>query len=139
MSVKEYKFIGCFLFCFFLVLSSCKAQNKTTTIVEELTGKTWLHSHEEDKNGLRAFRTQDFSFPPSRGREGFEFHEDSTFIYYSIAPTDGTQRNKGTWTAKGNEIMVKFPGDTSYKKELIFKIEGYENGLLTIEEKEIIK
>lgn len=121
------------------MFSSCKAQNKSSALIEELMGKNWIHSHEEDKNGLKAFRTQDFSFPPSRGREGFEFNEDGTFIYHSIAPTDGTQKNKGIWTAKGDEITVKFQGDSSYKKELIFKIEGYKNGLLTIEEKETIK
>lgn len=136
---KKCNSIGCFLFCSFLMFTSCKAQNRTSTMVEELTGKTWIHSHEEDQNGLKAFRTQDFSFPSSRGREGFEFNEDSTFIYYSIAPTDGAQKNKGTWTAKGNEIMVKFQENSSFKKELFFEIEGYKNGLLTIEEKEIIK
>src|SRR5437667_6338660 len=35
----------------------------------------WMHSHEEDMQGVMAFRPKDFSFPPSRGRRGFDFRE----------------------------------------------------------------
>ena len=48
----------------------------------------WFHSYEEDTEDIVVYRTRDFKFPPSRGREGFEIKASGEFIKYSIAPTD---------------------------------------------------
>ena len=34
--------------------------------------KHWTHSREEDSEGIKVYRPNEYNFPPSRGREGFE-------------------------------------------------------------------
>ena len=63
--------------------------------------KHWVHSHEEDTKDIRVYRPDDYEFPPSRGRRGFEFREGGEFIYYGIAPVDGSLRSVGSWHVEG--------------------------------------
>lgn len=53
------------------------------------TATRWLHSHEEDHDSIRIYRPQDFNFPPSRGRSGFELNRNGEALFGQIAPTDG--------------------------------------------------
>ena len=72
--------------------------------------KNWIHSHEEDKGGVQVYRTQDFKFPPARGRDGFEIKKDGVFIDHPIAPADGNETVPGQWEAAGEgKIKVTFP------------------------------
>jgi hypothetical protein len=57
----------------------------------------WIHSHEEDTNEVVVYRPMNYSFPPSRGRIGFEFMEDGMMIYHGIAYTDGSEQSSGHW------------------------------------------
>ncbi len=71
--------------------------------------KHWIHSREEDTEGVRVYRPSDYKFPPSRGREGFELKKNGEFIRYGIGPTDRPQKITGTWKAEGgNQIRVSF-------------------------------
>src|SRR5258705_10101208 len=57
----------------------------------------WVHSREEDTSTEKVYRPADYAFPPSRGREGFEFNADGTFKRIGIAPTDLSKVAEGTW------------------------------------------
>ncbi len=84
--------------------------------------KHWIHSREEDIETVRVYRPSDYEFPPSRGRDGFEFRENGEFIQYGIAPTDRLQRIIGTWTAEGkNQIRVSFKAEQqeSYTMQVV--------------------
>ena len=45
-------------------------------------------------------------FPPSRGRAGFELMSDGSYVDIGIAPADGPQEAKGTWTLEGNVLTL---------------------------------
>lgn len=57
----------------------------------------WLHSHEEDSQETVVYRPDDYPFPPSRGRVGFEFLAGGYLIYQAIAPADGPELMHGRW------------------------------------------
>lgn len=73
----------------------------------------WTHLHENDKDGIEEYRNDSYDFPLARGRTGFEFKPDGTFIRYDIAPTDGSLAVPGTWKTGDSEnkidIQVKSP------------------------------
>jgi hypothetical protein len=72
--------------------------------------KSWVHSYEDDKGPVQAYRPQDFKFPPSRGRAGFEIKKDGEFIDRPIAPADGNETVPGKWEPAGEgKIKVTFP------------------------------
>jgi hypothetical protein len=57
----------------------------------------WIHSHEEDAQGVMVYRPANYSFPPSRGRMGFEFREGGELVYYGIGRADGSEQFSGSW------------------------------------------
>jgi hypothetical protein len=72
----------------------------------DLLQKRWLHSHEEDSDTEMVFRPASFKFPPSRGRAGFDLKPNNSFIDIGIAPADGPQESKGTWTLQNNQLEL---------------------------------
>jgi hypothetical protein len=71
----------------------------------------WVHSREEDADGLEVFRSEGFEFPPSFGRDGFEMHEDGAFVQEDVGPADGIVRVPGRWAAVGpRQVAVSFYG-----------------------------
>ena len=48
----------------------------------------WSHSHEEDHDDVRVFRHAEYSFPPSRGRLGFELLPDGAARYSGLTADD---------------------------------------------------
>lgn len=82
----------------------------------------WLHAHEEDSNDIETYRSSSHSFPPSRGRKGFEIHEDGRFVELAISPGDGTLEHQGQWSQEeGTEpqLTVHLEDGTSYVLELV--------------------
>ena len=72
--------------------------------------RKWTHSREEDTREMTVFRPSTFSFPPSRGREGFEFRENGEFIHYHIGATDRSEAVFGQWRVEQNNVIeVDFP------------------------------
>jgi hypothetical protein len=57
----------------------------------------WLHSHEEDTETETVYRRAPYSFPPSRGRAGFELAPDGTAHEIGIGPTDKPTTSRGQW------------------------------------------
>jgi len=73
-------------------------------------GRRWLHSHEEDTATEMIFRPTGYSFPPSRGRTGFELRPDGSALAIGIAPTDGPQEGEAEWSlASEHEIRIQVP------------------------------
>ena len=73
-----------------------------STVAEHLIG-TWMHSHEEDTTARAVYRPSTFSFPPARGRSGYEFHPDHSCTYIGISPRDGSAKSSCRWELRGDE------------------------------------
>jgi hypothetical protein len=73
--------------------------------------RRWVHSREDDADGLEVFRPEGFEFPPSFGRDGFEMHENGEFVQEDVGPADGIVRVAGRWAALGPlRVAVSFSG-----------------------------
>ncbi|HET9248534.1 MAG TPA: hypothetical protein VFP13_01150 [Actinomycetota bacterium] len=68
--------------------------------------RRWIHSHEEDTAGEMVFRPDDYDFPASRGRLGFELRHDGGYLETAIGPTDRPEEVTGTWTLAGDDTLV---------------------------------
>jgi hypothetical protein len=136
---KEAKFYWYFLFLVPLLFSNtCNAQtDKDTELVGAIIGKTWMHSHEEDDGDDRIYRSGDYQFPPSRGREGFRMEQDSTFLFYGIAPTDGILVHIGYWSIDDSVIVVDFPHDRAPFRAMALLVEKLESEKITVTEMRI--
>jgi hypothetical protein len=98
--------------------------------------KSWIHSREEDKGVVQAYRPQGFKFPPSRGRAGFEIKKDGEFIDRPIAPADGNQTVPGKWEPVGEgKIKVTFPKKLDHKP-FILEIVSYDDAVLRVKRTE---
>lgn len=68
----------------------------------------WLHSREEDAEGVNVYRPMSYPFPPARGRPGFEFRANGEFFVYEIAAADGWQPLPGHWEAKTVNLVPDY-------------------------------
>jgi hypothetical protein len=92
----------------------------------------WVHSREEDAEGLEIFRSEDFEFPPSFGRDGFEMHENGDFVQEDIGPADGIVRVPGRWDALGpRQVAVSFYGAAT-RPGFTFEIVAVDDAVLRI-------
>jgi hypothetical protein len=90
----------------------------------------WIHSREEDQGEVQFFRTEDFPFPPSFGRDGMELRADGTFVQDDVGPADGIEQTPGRWTQQGpGRIVVRFDGA---REDYAFTIVSVEADLLRI-------
>jgi hypothetical protein len=72
----------------------------------------WMHSHEEDAEGVTVYRPADYAFPPSRGRTGFEFREGGELVYGGIARADGSTLSSGHWiVTEPNRISIEIDNE----------------------------
>ncbi len=76
------------------------------TVERAALERRWIHSHEEDTADTRVFRPDDFAFPPSRGRMGFELRPDGGYVETAIGPTDRPEQVTGTWTLTDADTVV---------------------------------
>jgi len=68
----------------------------------------WIHSHEEDAQGVMVYRPANYNFPPSRGRRGFDFREGGELVYFGIGRADGSEQFSGSWVIEGsNRVRIK--------------------------------
>lgn len=69
----------------------------------------WIHSYEEDEKNIKVFHTENFDFPLSRGRRGFELKKDGQFFRYDIGPNDLPKKVVGKWQSPvSNKIVIIF-------------------------------
>jgi hypothetical protein len=101
----------------------------------EIYEKKWIHSYEEDKEGIEVYHPSTFNFPLSRGRTGFEIEKNGTFIQYGIGPDDRQKKVEGNWTIgegeEPNTIKIDFATDKAIKPYNM-KIICYDNSTLLI-------
>ncbi|GAA3039727.1 hypothetical protein FHS39_004749 [Streptomyces olivoverticillatus] len=72
--------------------------------------RRWVHSFEEDDDGITAYRPHGHPFPPARGRRGMEFAADGTFTDHPIGRGDALDSVPGLWQTKdGSHLAVSFP------------------------------
>jgi hypothetical protein len=68
----------------------------------------WIHSHEEDTQGVMVYRPANYNFPPSRGRRGFDFREGGELVFFGIGRADGSEQFSGNWVIEEpNRVRVK--------------------------------
>lgn len=83
-----------------------------TELPDEIFRK-WIHSFEEDTNGITVYRPVEYDFPLARGRGGIEFRPDGAFISWEIGPTDATRGINGHWKIEGSgRVSVSFEEST---------------------------
>jgi len=65
---------------------------------DQLAGR-WVHSHEEDTGDEMVFRSADYAFPPSRGRESIDLRADGSYAGTVPGPVDKpVPGDEGEWT-----------------------------------------
>jgi hypothetical protein len=72
---------------------------------EHLIGR-WMHSREEDAGAAKVFRPADYSFPPARGREGFELRPDRSLVSIGYGPVDAPTESSGSWELQDDGTLV---------------------------------
>lgn len=104
-----------------LLLFAACATNKKLAVSADLY-QHWMHSYEEDDANVKMYRPASYSFPPSRGREGFEIKKDGTFIKYAIGANDAPQKIQGKWKAKKRdtiEVTLDDPAEKPYTIKIL--------------------
>ena len=64
---------------------------------------SWLHAWEEDTAQTIVYRSADYPFGPSRGRDGYEFQPNGVLVYHGFGPADGPLTSPGLWAGTGPE------------------------------------
>ena len=84
-----------------------------------------------DTDDVMVFRPSDYSFPPSRGRRGFEVLKNGEFVRYGIAPTDGMieYRGRWEWVGKGGIAIRMGRGEAGLDT---LELVSLEKGILKI-------
>jgi hypothetical protein len=73
--------------------------------------KTWVHSHEEDKEGLQVFRPANYPFPPARGRDALHLEADGSLVKSIPGPDDrATTQPAGSWKVHGKKLILEQGG-----------------------------
>ena len=72
---------------------------------------TWWYSHEEDQPGRRVYRRQGYSFPPSRGRPGFELASDGTASTFGPDAADRPGRAAARWALEGRGTLALYAAE----------------------------
>lgn len=107
-----------------VVLASFGATSSTAQICSPkvLYGRQWIHSHEEDTNGAKVYRTSEFEFPLSRGRDKFEIKKDGRFIMQTVGRSDRLNETVARWKKIGKstfEIKPDNPDVAPFKLEVV--------------------
>ena len=76
-------------------------------------GGTWIDSHEEGRDGVQVFRTQEYEFPPSRGRMSFTLRADGSAITGQPGPDDRGVTGGGSWRIDGAVLTIRSPGGSA--------------------------
>ena len=98
---------------------SCTAQESLN--LEQLYG-VWLHSYEEDEEDTKVYRPSLYDFPPSRGRDGFEFRADGVVRVLRPGPRDKGISDTLRWAYK-EERTIEIYYDQVNTPEEIYRLE----------------
>lgn len=95
------------LYCLIMACSQPARNNKIQQMPSYLY-QHWIHLYEEDDatQQHQAYRPATYTFPPARGRDGFEIKENGVFVAYPIAPTDGNLTIEEKWAVHVDELII---------------------------------
>lgn len=69
---------------------------------------------------MEIYRPPSYSFPPSRGRKGFELRKNGEFVEIGIGPTDAPTGSVRRWEAPGGDRIEVYDEDERvYVLELV--------------------
>jgi hypothetical protein len=92
---------------------------------DRLAGR-WVHSHEEDTPDQMVFRSADYAFPPSRGREAIELRPDGSYAGTVPGPVDKpVAGDTGEWTLEDDGRRLRL-GDR------VLDVTSVEDGVLKV-------
>jgi hypothetical protein len=76
---------------------------------DECIYKLWIHSHEEDDEAKKVYRSSSFDFPLSRGRDSFEIKKNGEIVSHAIGALDDIREKIGKFEIKyNNKLYVYF-------------------------------
>ena len=85
----------------------------------------WVHSHEEDHDGIEVYRPAGYAFPPSRGRRGFKLHQDGRAAYNGIGAVDRPETIEGRWARQDDgRIRLDLDGRVSLVSFEVISVDG---------------
>ncbi len=90
-----------------IILPACSASKFTQTDSKYLQNH-WIHSFEEDTKEERVYRSSDYIFKPSRGREGFILKTGGELKITPISPNDKPVTYTGTWKMEGTNLALNY-------------------------------
>jgi len=108
-----------------------KYKGQTMTDLPDEIFRKWMHSFEEDQNGVIVYRPTEYEFPRARGRDGIEFRPDGVFIAWEIGPTDATRGINGHWKMEGSgRVRVSF--EDNVREPRVLEILQCDAGILKV-------
>jgi hypothetical protein len=78
----------------------------------------WIHSYEEDTSEAQVFRPSGYSFPPARGRVGFEIRADGSFILLGPGGNDRSTAVTGHWVRSQDWTLQVTFSDSHLNREI---------------------
>jgi hypothetical protein len=112
--MKIYTSIFC-LIIITLAQFSCKPTEKKVVIQNiekpsidwKFLKQTWIFLEEDSKTFVREYRPKGFEFPPSRGRDAYDFQENGELVYHGIGAADQPTETKGKWELDSVSQTIK--------------------------------
>jgi len=101
------------VFCWILFVPYTAAESLPDSLYQR-----WIHSYEEDTSETLVFRTSAHSFPPARGRDGFEIRADGTFTLLGPSGNDRSTAVTGHWVHSKNWILLVSFSDSHLNREV---------------------
>ena len=86
--------------------------------------KHWVHSSEEDKEGVMVFRPSHYNFLPSRGRQSIQIKENGEIIFSGPGKDDRKIQDIKFYELENPNILKVFSDDQ--RKEAVTKFEILE-------------
>jgi hypothetical protein len=78
---------------------------------KECLYKYWINSYEEDEQGKKVYRTSNFEFPPSFGRDALEIRKNGEIIFSFAGKDDRRVRRVGQFQIRDSDkIDVNLEG-----------------------------
>lgn len=96
----------------------------------QMISRFWIHAREEDVGNEIVYRTDDYDFPPSRGRDAIQLCEDGCLIEHSPGPTDRPVSMQGRWSLVGDSLTLYRSNET---KPRVLRIKAISTNYMVLE------
>ncbi len=106
----------------------------STSLRAALVRRRWVHAHEEDTETETVYRPADFPLPPSRGRDGFELHEDGRCVALGPGRGDRPEEVSGRWNLDEKNCL-RLELDSPSREKASFQIASVGENRLVIDKR----